>query len=382
MLNIDPRTIVMMAAIMSLQMAVVLWLMKRNYPPHVRGLGWWAFSPVMWLLTATLFGAQRMIPSAWSLVAPNLLLLGGVLMHFHGTRLFLGRPTPRRAGWFTAALLVASAALLWFLTAVLPNYGLRVLYVASVLTVLYGSYVLLLQRHGGGRFPARLLQVALVLQILVLLVRMGGVLLGHSTRDLLESTGLQLIYLTAYSLTVLTLAIGAVLMANDRLRVELEHLATHDELTGVRNRRAFMQTLRDELAHAGQGPRGPALLLIDLDHFKRVNDAMGHQHGDAVLARFATQVRGVLRRTDTFGRYGGEEFVVLLPDTSADGALTTAQAIHRALAQGHALDNTVSIGVSVWRGPDDSAEQLLARADAAVYRAKAAGRNQSVLADA
>ena len=372
----------MMAAIMSLQMAVVLWLMKRNYPPHVRGLGWWALSPVIWLLTASMFAAQKLIPSVWSLVAPNLLLLGGVLMHFHGTRLFLGRPTPRGAGWFTAALLGASAALLWFLTAVQPNYGLRVLYVASVLTMVYWAYVLLLQRHGGGRFPARLLQVALVLQIGVLLVRMGGVLLGHSNVDLLESTGLQLVYLTAYSLTVLTLAIGAVLMANDRLRVELEHLATHDELTGVRNRRAFMQTLRDELVRARQSTRGPALLLIDLDHFKRVNDAMGHQHGDAMLARFATQARDALRGTDTFGRYGGEEFVVLLPDTTAGEAQVVAQAIHRAQAQGHPLDNTVSIGLSVWRGPDDTAEQLLARADGAVYRAKAAGRNQTVLADA
>jgi len=123
--------------------------------------------------------------------------------------------------------------------------------------------------------------------------------------------------------------------------------------------------------------KGPSLMMLDLDHFKAVNDTRGHQHGDAVLVHFVTRAQAVLRRADRLGRYGGEEFVVLLPETDAYAARGVAQRIHAAVATGHALDCQLSIGVTTWQGPDDTLDAMLARADKALYQAKEQGRNQT-----
>jgi diguanylate cyclase (GGDEF)-like protein len=116
---------------------------------------------------------------------------------------------------------------------------------------------------------------------------------------------------------------------------------------------------------------------MDLDHFKAVNDTHGHQHGDAVLRHVVTRLQTVLRRTDVLARYGGEEFALLLPETSTDDACLLAQRLHTSLAQGHPLDCRMSMGATAWRGETDSLDAMLSRADAALYRAKAAGRNQT-----
>lgn len=123
-----------------------------------------------------------------------------------------------------------------------------------------------------------------------------------------------------------------------------------------------------------------SLMMIDLDHFKAVNDTHGHQHGDRVLVHFVECTRAALRRADRFGRYGGEEFLVLLPNTTTDAALPVAERIRAALSTGHVLDCTASIGLTHWHGPEDTLDAMLGRADAALYRAKAQGRNKTCTA--
>jgi len=118
-------------------------------------------------------------------------------------------------------------------------------------------------------------------------------------------------------------------------------------------------------------------MMVDLDHFKAVNDTHGHQRGDQVLVHFADSARAALRRADRLGRYGGEEFLALLPGTTLEAAQPVAARIHAALHAGHALDCKLSIGVTAWRGADDSLDAMLARADAALYQAKAQGRDQT-----
>lgn len=181
-------------------------------------------------------------------------------------------------------------------------------------------------------------------------------------------------------LAVLLLSIGAVLMATDRLTTELQYLATHDTLTQSLNRRALLEHCEDELARSQRTGKGPSLMMLDLDHFKAVNDTRGHQHGDAVLVHFVQRAQAVLRRPDRLGRYGGEEFVVLLPKTGAQDAQAVAQRIHAAAASGHALDCRLSIGLTTWLGPQDTLDAMLARADKALYQAKAQGRNQTCVA--
>ena len=167
---------------------------------------------------------------------------------------------------------------------------------------------------------------------------------------------------------------------------ELAYLATHDTLTGLRNRRAFWQEAEHELSRAQRYPCETGLLVADLDHYKHINDHYGHPAGDAVLQHFAQRLRAQLRECDVPARLGGEEFIVLLPGTGADGTAVVAEKIRQALQAtpiAHAsgpIAVTVSIGVSSLPAYSScTLEALYAQADEALYAAKAAGHNRVVL---
>ena len=167
---------------------------------------------------------------------------------------------------------------------------------------------------------------------------------------------------------------------------ELEHrlveLATHDGLTGLYNRRHFVELAERELSRAARSHCPVSLCMLDADQFKHMNDEFGHAVGDRALTTLARATRGMLRAQDIFGRLGGEEFGVLLPDTRIDGALTVAERIRRSVevtqvptAHSAPVWVTVSIGVAEHR-PGEPFETLMRRADHALYRAKDRGRNR------
>jgi len=183
---------------------------------------------------------------------------------------------------------------------------------------------------------------------------------------------------------------GAVVVFHDitehkRMQRELCRLATTDPLTGIDNRRRFMEQLNQELARVRRYGHAAALLMFDLDHFKRVNDRHGHAAGDAVLRHFTGLCNGLLREVDQFGRLGGEEFAVLLPDTPLAGAREFAERLRQTVADtpcdvGMAVVSyTVSIGIAGCDQGAVDADSVLARADRALYRAKSEGRNRSVI---
>lgn len=376
MTNLDPRSMIALAGFMSAVMAMVLLFMRRHYPPSIRGVGGWAAAPLLWLLSTVLFGARGAIPDWLGLVLANQLLVLGSVTYYMGTRQFMGQPaTWRTWNWVMAGTTVVFA----WLTYGWPNYAVRVGFFTVVMGALYAAQLRFMLRHGGRNFPVRLVEVMLGLHMLVLGVRLGSILAGHAGNDLMEPSLFQTLYIGAYALTVLMLSIGAVLMATDRLRTELEHLATYDSLTQALNRRALLQRCEDELERAQRYGNGPSIMMVDLDNFKAVNDTRGHQHGDAVLVHFAERTRQVLRRPDRLGRYGGEEFMVLLPGADTQAALGVAQRIHATLASGHPLDCKVSIGLTSWTGSHETLDAMLSRADAALYRAKEEGRNRTVV---
>ncbi|HYW03490.1 MAG TPA: diguanylate cyclase [Gammaproteobacteria bacterium] len=177
--------------------------------------------------------------------------------------------------------------------------------------------------------------------------------------------------------------------ANNRLEEALDtigRLAIYDELTQVYNRRHLLEILDRQKELADRGGWRFAVALIDLDHFKQVNDTLGHLAGDDVLAGVAAAVNGTLRSVDAMARYGGEEFVLVLSNTDLDGARRAADRVHRRIARasfeelGVRQRITVSIGVTAYAPPEELAA-LLARADRALYEAKAAGRNCTRTAD-
>jgi diguanylate cyclase (GGDEF)-like protein/PAS domain S-box-containing protein len=171
------------------------------------------------------------------------------------------------------------------------------------------------------------------------------------------------------------------------LEEQLRDLATRDALTGVYNRRHFLELARREVERVPRTHTPLALCMLDADHFKRINDAYGHAAGDRVLVELARAAGSVLRRVDVFARFGGEEFLALLPGTTATDAAGVAERIHAAVRDvavsaedGSPIRPTVSIGVTALRLADDL-ESLLRRVDDALYRAKQEGRNRTAVVE-
>jgi two-component system, cell cycle response regulator len=176
------------------------------------------------------------------------------------------------------------------------------------------------------------------------------------------------------------------------LAARLEDMARLDAVTGVANRRALTDDLTAEVQRAARYQRPLSVLLIDIDHFKRVNDTYGHQFGDAVLASTAATLRETLRASDSVARYGGEEFVITLPETTLEAAAAAAEKLRAAVESrtverdGTTARVTISVGVAALDAPaplsaapaTEATARLLASADAAMYAAKHAGRNRVV----
>ncbi len=158
----------------------------------------------------------------------------------------------------------------------------------------------------------------------------------------------------------------------------LQHLSVTDKLTGLCNRVHLDQVLEAEVNHMRQGTDRLGVIIVDIDHFKSVNDQYGHQTGDMVLQRFAAIISASVRKTDTAGRWGGEEFLIICPETNADGLAHLAEKLRQNVA-GQSFPTvgrkTASFGTAL-SSIEDRPEDLIARADAALYRAKQAGRNR------
>jgi two-component system, cell cycle response regulator len=157
--------------------------------------------------------------------------------------------------------------------------------------------------------------------------------------------------------------------------------ATHDSLTGVWNRRAVVEILERELARAVRGDHPVGVIMVDVDHFKRLNDTLGHADGDAALREVSRRVNLALRPSDSLGRYGGEEFLIVVPGGDHSSLASIAERVRQVIAEAEVTTPagrtlmTVSLGAAIHQGPSERADGLIKRADDALYQAKRDGRN-------
>ena len=181
-----------------------------------------------------------------------------------------------------------------------------------------------------------------------------------------------------------TVTQAAPVLANLRNLALAEFRANNDSLTGLPNKRATEDTLKRMVAQANRSITPMTAAMLDLDHFKQINDRFGHGNGDEVLAAVGAAIRSCLRASDFAGRYGGEEFLILLPETTVDGALLVAEKLRATIASitipGVEREITASIGVADLLAHGGSAASLVRESDRALYAAKAAGRNRTVVA--
>ena len=341
----------------------------------------------VWALLAgfTLFALRPWIPLWLSIIGGNGMIgLGITFMAAALYRFLLDQPLPR---WVWAAWWLSVVGLLVMLPWPLaPRTGVM----SFVLAALLWPSVALIVRHGWhAEQSLRTVAATLGLALLALLAR--GV---HAAFDpdayaelLQPSLGQGLTYLTAF-VSLLGAGFGFVLASLERAAHRMSQLASHDALTGCVNRGTTDTLLEHALQRSRREGAPVAVALLDIDHFKQVNDRFGHRTGDAVLQAFAQLVRTRLRGSDVLGRVGGEEFLIMLPATDAPGAQRVCEDVRAAVAAmkvpapgGATATVSVSGGIAVAAaGSRLSGERLYGWADQALYRAKAEGRNRMVLA--
>jgi diguanylate cyclase (GGDEF)-like protein len=194
-------------------------------------------------------------------------------------------------------------------------------------------------------------------------------------------------FLTPFQIDILKVLCNqaATSIANARYHAAIEKMATTDGLTGLFNHRVFQEKLSGELERSARSGKPVSLLLTDIDFFKKINDTYGHPVGDQVLKGVSGIIRETVRTVDIPARYGGEEFAIVLPETDAEGAFQIAERLRKAIgmqpysAEGKKFQITISIGIAVLPGDARTKEELIEKADQALYHAKHNGRNRCVL---
>lgn len=365
-------------AMLAMQMSITR--QTKNSPP-LRMWAWgnWTF------LAAFLFMVSRLAIPFWiSAIGGNILILVGFALYTQAIYLFLQGTAPRSM-WVTLAVCCIGVAALHPL-----DYAQRTSVYSLMAVLMLSPGVLQIIRHGWHKEPS-LRMVALTLGLCgvgLILRAVQAWTDPFAFGDLLEpGKGPAITFLVAF-ICMLGSGFGFILAALERSSNHMENLATHDGMTDCLNRSAAVALLGNTLQRAQRTGESTSLVMLDLDHFKDVNDKYGHRTGDEVLRKFAQTARLRLRASDVLARMGGEEFALILPNTDAVGAVHVAESVREAIEalviqdlKGGTLKVTVSAGVAcVTGGAVITPDMLYHRADTALYAAKAAGRNRIELA--
>ncbi len=366
-------------------MSVVMLLVLTSLADSkVAGIREWGQANGVAVVALLLFSARGAVPDLFSIEVANALFLFTASMMYAGFRRYLGLPVPWRL--LAGGSLAAFAGVVVFHD-VHDSLALRVVAMSAFHAATCFGIYLSLPRLANGRlrYPNAFTRAA------ALLLGLGHFLRGafyavdaFAPGALLEPVLANLVFFAIGTLALPALSLGAVMLVNARVLTETAHAADHDHLTGAPSRRAFFDIAERELARARRHGSGLGLLLIDADHFKRINDTHGHGVGDEVLRDMVGRTHGVVRKIDYYARLGGEEFGVLLPDASVQTVQAVAERLRAALDRvmptplvPGGVAYTVSIGLAMLERGEDF-PGLMQRADTALYAAKAAGRNRVV----
>ncbi len=385
-MNLDARTLlfslILTYGLSVLSMFVASSGRDRNRAPD--GMGKWAGAMLLETSAWALIAARDVIPDLFSIMVANGFMAAAHALMLAAVYEFQQRRMPRWQYLVPVVLTLLMAAIL------VDDIRGRFIWGSLIFgfqMMLISRALLSDQKTRDGQ-AWRLVFGGIAMVMLVLAMRAITALSGHSElaqlhNNLVMIHPVQFITYIAVMATALLGSIGFVLMVKERADREIMHLAMTDSLTQIPNRRALMDYAEHVMARRNGLPL--ALLMIDVDNFKIINDTHGHQTGDEVLCKLAKLLVGRLRGHDLLGRYGGEEFCVVAPDTDTRGALVLAESLRNIIsATLFATEKgelVISVSIGIARCPVEATRQLkevLAEADAALYDAKQTGRNKVV----
>jgi len=389
MLKLDIMTLLVMNlivnAVSSWAMAVIWRENRKRYP----GLGFWLMNMTLQTAGLGLVLLKGAVPDIICIVLANLLLQSGAVFLLAGLGRFTGEPT---RNWRNAALLAVFTLAMAHFTYLRPDMQARQITVSAMIILVMGQacWLLLMKTAPGFRAITNITGYVLLGFVGVSLLRIFLTLANPlHTNDFFISGTADALAITLYTTLNACLAICLVLMVNRRLladvralKDELEIMATHDALTGLPNRPLFYDRFAVALASTKRNGTMLAVMSLDLDRFKQVNDTLGHPVGDKLLIEAARRLTGILRKVDTVARFGGDEFVLLLwalgsPDDARDIAEKILAAFQKPFElDGHAVSVSVSIGIALFPRHGEDIGLLVKKSDEALYMAKADGKNR------
>jgi diguanylate cyclase (GGDEF)-like protein len=387
-MTIDGRSLLAVAAALSLVFGLIVLALERRLRQPIPGLRMWAMANFLLAIAAATHALQGIAPLWVPGVAGNGLVLVGRACTVAALTQFDRQRVPARALAVLCAAFMVGTALTLFAW---PSFPARSLVMVAGMATFAGWCAF---RLSTGE-PASISRGVTLTGFAGITLANLSRLWGHA-RQLDAGTSVDLnspaiaVYIGFLVIFDVLCNVGFVLMITDRMHEWVLQLARTDHLTGALSRGALYTQAARDLQIARRQCTYTAAFIVDIDHFKTINDTHGHAAGDAVLRHVALHGQAVLRCTDLFGRYGGDEFVAILPETDLNTAAAIAERLRLsvgepapgvcAMPRGLAAI-TVSIGVATVAAGGQTIDELIAQADKALYAAKNAGRNRTRLLD-
>lgn len=367
-------------AVMTLTMLALFYFdtYRKNRAPFA---GWWCIAVGSFFCAAVCYFLGEVADVAWSPSVANGVMVLGSGCVWAGARSLSGR---RVRPWLLVLSSTAASAVAFVAQAPADARAGSIVLLAMMGSAIGLASLELWREREGSWHLVRSLAVATAVCAIYYLSRMAGLAILGPNNDLFQllfGTGVTLLM----SMVLLVVVSSSITALNNARRTEdLQELASRDALTGLLNRGEFMHRAQQQLRSNLDAGLDSAIVMADLDRFKAINDGYGHDAGDGVIRAFSDACRATIRTADLVGRYGGEEFALLLTGADAEEAVRIANRINGALAEFSALPEgaplpTASFGIVDTRNRNNALQRLIGEADSALYEAKAAGRNRAVV---
>lgn len=372
--SVDVHTLLGCQIALTLVYAIVFCCMKRMYP-DLRGTGQVALAFFIATAANILLLFSGSIPPFFSIVVSHCLLLSAFVL-FYGAVLSFFK-SPRKIRYIWAFTVVSSASIAYL---VLTHTHARALtYIIAISFFLVrGVIAIEVSDYAAGRIFLKIFAYLMAAYAIFALNRLIFLLVYGTEPNQAQRNVLQIISVLLSVSFAFLIGLSFLLMLCSDLLTLVKDESERDLLSGVLNRRGIEQKLAAELSRTSRSGQGLSIALIDVDHFKTINDYFGHAAGDTALRDVVSAISGRLRSHDFVGRFGGDEFLLIFPRTSCADALAVSGRIEQSVrvlsVRGAEMPLTISIGLTQ-AIPGEVAGALLARADKALYNAKNAGRN-------